>query len=280
MILAKLSVYTNTSHDFATTTSNNGRSSSILLSASASSVGNATAACLSSIKAHSLAEAAWYSNVEQSARSGLYSVTVLTITNIYTNIKATYSLSALPTVFIEKPLTRTPSFAFWTSAITSTSTEIYTLTKVLSPSLPSSLAYEAPCYGPQITSSKDCNVCTLEASNVQLIFWPVVTVSGYRNSTITPTASGIQTGYFSGTPYTSGSVYLKYDKADAFNACGMVGKNHSGAIVTLASEQVSSFRGSDPDFTILPVNFADFNYPYDFAAWYGRPDCENYAFEW
>ena len=138
----------------------------------------------------------------------------------------------------------------------------YTQTMLDTPTLD----YSYPdCTVTQLTSishSGPCGQCTLYANNVQLIYWPVSTVSGHPELTITPTGTNISTGLFNGTPYTSGSVYLKYDMAGAVNSCGGVGKNYPGAVITLRSDAVSSLVGDGTYFhSAETFNYANLNYP-------------------
>ena len=178
------------------------------------------------------------------------------------------------------------SYAIWTSVTTFTTTELNTFTEYIHPSFTvpspdctvpitrsipfSATGTSAPqseqvdpalSYLSQQAPSTQCSNCTIIAKGVQLIYWPVVTVPGNPNLTVTQT--GPLTGYFSGTPYVSGSVYLKYDNVNTEGGCGTAdGPMISGSVVTLASDEVSSIVGDGTYFvdveSFINVNL---NYP-------------------
>lgn len=103
--------------------------------------------------------------------------------------------------------------------------------------------------------------CTISAYNVQLIYWPVSTVPGYPNLTVTSNATEPVTAVVNGTTFTSPTVYLSYDGVFAIDDCTHdVGKSHPGAILGLNPDAVSSIASVHEPPT--KFNFADLNKPY------------------
>lgn len=102
--------------------------------------------------------------------------------------------------------------------------------------------------------------CTIYAGTVQLNYWPVSTVPGHFNLTITPTAIGIVIAVDNGATVTSPTVYLSYEMASAQGNCGnTVGQVFPGAVLSMRSDAVSSIAYHDSRATSL--NYADFNLP-------------------
>lgn len=198
------------------------------------------AAYESSLRAH-------WTSLDQAAKTGAFPRTTV----YYTQTFYSYSLTAFGTYV--SYLSARPSYAWWTTPYYQTL--VYT-------------DYQYPSFTipyPTCHHNVPCGQCTLYADNVQLIYWPVSTVSGHPESTITPT--GTPTGVFNGTSYASGSVYLQYDLAGADNACGPVGNTYPGAVITLRSDDVSSLLGDGTYFyKATSFNFANLNWPYNYEA--------------
>ena len=115
-----------------------------------------------------------------------------------------------------------------------------------------------------------CGRCTFAANQLQLIYFPVTTGSSESTSTAPQIDASLLTGYFDGTPYTSGSVYLKYEKVSATDPCGLVGGVYTGAVITLASDEVSSLIGDGTVFfSAKSFNFADLQYPVPESVYIG-----------
>ena len=129
----------------------------------------------------------------------------------------------------------------------------------------------------QPTCSFNHTPCTLDAPNVQLIYFPVSTVSGNPNLTITPTGTSMPTAVYDGKTYTSGNVYFKYDYISAFDGCFRpVGNSYPGAIVTLRSDAVSSLRNDGTIFVgPYSFNYADLNYPVPYDVWISPLGCND-----
>ena len=120
-----------------------------------------------------------------------------------------------------------------------------------------------------------CGDCTIFGNAVQLVYWPVNTASGNPNSTITPTITGPILAIANGSTYTSPTVYLSYQSVYAANSCGLVGKNYSGAILSLSPNAVSSIRGYHGIEGVRLINYADYNTPIAPSAWLGQGRCIN-----
>ena len=238
-------------------------------------------------------------SIGAAASSGVYSTTVTTYTWIDTETLPAYSLSIYPggsyinsvTILTSGDLTTTidhytvysESYAYSTSYFTSTvliGTDTYTLPETPSFTLPSPTCSLVENTFPVTTgtprSGSSCGMCTLGAADVQLIYWPVETAPGNISSTITRTATDIPTGVYNGTAYPSGSVYLKYDRVSAIDGCGNnVGNIYPGAVVTLASNEVSSLIGDGTYFhSAETFNYANLNYPTPWSVYVQMMGCQ------
>ncbi|KAK4561429.1 hypothetical protein LTR86_004747 [Recurvomyces mirabilis] len=101
------------------------------------------------------------------------------------------------------------------------------------------------------------NYCTITGGTVDLLYWPVATTSlhtigsGLNASLstqiipITHAPNVTRTTVYKGITMTSPSVYVSFDSAWAFDECSQpVGRNHSGSIIAMLPDQVSSIHGS------------------------------------
>ena len=137
-------------------------------------------------------------------------------------------------------------------------------------------------------------------NSLQLLYWPVATTSlhtlGNGTSTeiipLTPHPNATQTAVVDGITITSPTVYISFQTAWATNNCGdPVGKNHTGSLIGLRADEVSSIHGaSGPEFislsqTTSSLHFygtwiaASFNYtnlaltPVPLSAYLDQPSC-------
>ncbi|MCJ1478362.1 hypothetical protein MMC13_007042 [Lambiella insularis] len=244
---------------------------------SSSSLSTTKGACQASQDAWVAASNSFYASVASGRSAGIYSTSVSTVHNPETYTVYSYDLSGVLTETYGKT-TITDQYAVSTVAtITTISTDVWTNTYI-GPS------FDVPFPRCSFTStythstySGECNGCTLVAPNVQLIYFPVSTVPGNPNLTITPTGTSLPTGVYGGKTYTSGNVYFKYDNISAVNGCyAPVGSFYPGAIVTLRSEDVSSLRNDGTYFDgSFSFNYADLNYPVPYEAWIGQFGCAN-----
>ena len=117
-------------------------------------------------------------------------------------------------------------------------------------------------------SSPTCNMdyycgsnCTIRAREVQLIYWPVNTISGYSNLTVAPNATEPVTAMINGTTFTSPTVYLSYNGVSAVDNCeSPIARSYPGAVLSLHPNNVSSIHGLHGGSTRF--DFADLNKPY------------------
>ena len=132
------------------------------------------------------------------------------------------------------------------------------------------------------TGADGCGKCMIFAESVQLLYWPV---SGNHNNSISSTEGGTFTTTSNGITFISPSVYLSYQNVwTSKDFCRATGKNHSGALLTLNPEDVSTrvdlkcqeVNESQISKTIIypsiisrRINYADLNTP--ISANFSRP---------
>ena len=211
------------------------------------------------------------------ASQGFLTPSFKTFTYTATEINYSYDFSGLETITFDTT-TLTDFYAASTVAtITTTELELVTVTYLYPEYTVPFPTCSLPYVKPTFTYSRPCTGCTLVAPNVQLFYFPVSTVSGNPNLTITPTGTSVRTAVYDGNTFTSGSVYLKYDNISAENGCySMVGSFYPGAIVTLRSDEVSSMRNDGTYFDgAYSFNYADLNYPVPYSAWMGQLGCDD-----
>ncbi|KAK3074974.1 hypothetical protein LTR53_002143 [Teratosphaeriaceae sp. CCFEE 6253] len=131
----------------------------------------------------------------------------------------------------------------------------------------------------------------------QLLYWPVATTSlrTTGNATITDVipltgSNATRTAVVDGITITSPTVYISFQTAWAVDDCSSpVGKNHTGSLIALRPDQVSSIHGnSGPQFitqTTSSIHFygtwqaAPFNYtnlaltPVPLSVYLDQPSC-------
>ncbi|KAI7477724.1 hypothetical protein KC351_g8683 [Hortaea werneckii] len=109
------------------------------------------------------------------------------------------------------------------------------------------------------TASNPCtlgcntNYCTVQGGTVDLLYWPVATTSlhvtdGSTSTEIIPITGNpntTSTMLFEGTTLTSPTVYISFETAFALDECSKpVGRNHTGSLIALLPDQVSSIHGA------------------------------------
>ncbi|MCJ1281025.1 hypothetical protein MMC26_000343 [Xylographa opegraphella] len=220
--------------------------------------------CLAAQSSYNGSFAQFTDSVNSAVQAGAYSQSVYASANVITEIipKYSFSLSVVDT--------ETFSYAWttvWTTIIKTIS--ISALTTIDTPTF-------SGTYPLCANTGHTCGGCTIEAASLQLIYWPVSTADGNPSSTILWNGTTPRVGLFSGTPFTSGSVYLKYAAVSAVNSCSVLGGGlRAGPMLTLASNAISSMIGDGTHFTASQsFNYANLNYPYEWAAYTdARADC-------
>lgn len=190
----------------------------------------------------------FYDSVSAANAAGRYSTTVTISKNTNTFVQYSY-------VF-HTPKDGDPSFVTSFPTATDTVTYTNTFTNILSPDYPgSSVTCELGCVF-------DPFRCTISAESVQLIYWPVSTVSGSPNVTVTSNPTELVTAVVDGTTFTSPTVYLSYAAVSAVDGCEhTIGQPHSGAVLSLNPNAVSSMDEL-PHGDFVKFNFADLKKPY------------------
>ena len=211
------------------------------------------------------------------ASQGFFTPSVSTFTHHYTDTDYSYDFSGLETISIDATTVTDVYAASTVATITTTVLQLVTDTYDYPGYSVPFPTCSVPYVQPSFKYSIPCTGCTLVAPNVQLFYFPVSTVSGNPNLTITPTGTSVRTAVYDGNTFTSGSVYLKYDNISAENGCfSMVGSFYPGAIVTLRSDEVSSMRNDGTYFDgAYSFNYADLNYPVPYSAWIGQFGCDD-----
>ena len=149
---------------------------------------------------------------------------------------------------------------------------------VVNPSVCSVLNYEYTgtqsglSLGPGCTA--DCKQCLITGKSVELIYWPIKTMPGHPDITITPTEAELVTATAFGTTFTSPTVYISFDEVWANNRCGALGTTHSGSIIAVTSSDVSTITNEwgiywaigepnppPPSVQASQLNLADLNQP-------------------
>ncbi|KAK0896844.1 hypothetical protein LTR02_011032 [Friedmanniomyces endolithicus] len=87
----------------------------------------------------------------------------------------------------------------------------------------------------------DCGRCTLNGGTVELYYWPSPAPLSTSHPTITEsTSSPLRSTALNGTTLYSPSVYISFQTAFATNSCRRVGRDHTGTMLALRPEDVST----------------------------------------
>ncbi|MCJ1434539.1 hypothetical protein MMC27_003908 [Xylographa pallens] len=220
--------------------------------------------CIASQSSYNKALSQFTDSVNSAVQAGAYPQSIWTSAYVITETIPEYGFSLA--------IVDTENFSYAWTTMWTTKTEtvsINTLTKIDTPTfigIPPLCAH----------AESSCGGCTIAAASLQLIYWPVSTAEGNPSSIILWNGTSPRVGLFNGTPFTSGSVYLKYAAVSAINSCGVLGGGlRAGPMITLASDAVSSLIGNGYYFTAAQsFNYANLNYPYAWVAYTDSlPDC-------
>ncbi|KAK0260045.1 hypothetical protein B0A54_09532 [Friedmanniomyces endolithicus] len=87
----------------------------------------------------------------------------------------------------------------------------------------------------------DCGRCTLNGGTVELYYWPSsVTLSNNRPTITGSIADSPHSTVLNGTTLYSPSVYISFKTAYATNSCHRVGRAHTGTMLALRPQDVST----------------------------------------
>ncbi|KAK5739875.1 hypothetical protein LTR17_004971 [Elasticomyces elasticus] len=137
----------------------------------------------------------------------------------------------------------------------------------------------SPKTGPAVA---DDPVCFVPQASVELLYWPVSTISGDlcgRNAstmTMGPTISGRPNTYVTfNTTLTSPTVYIMLNGRWGYTSAGTTYANQTRVMLPHSSTAVSSYCANNNQTydTPLSVNYADFNYPVPASAYRCQPKC-------
>ena len=112
--------------------------------------------------------------------------------------------------------------------------------------------------------------CYVDASGVELLYWPMTPASGYPNDTVVSNATEVVTAIFEGLTITSPTVVLSYGAIYATDDCGStLGGVYPGRLLTLHPDSVSSLyvQGGPPQHgSPFRFNFEDLNIPHPLSV--------------
>ncbi|KAK4549638.1 hypothetical protein LTR36_004939 [Oleoguttula mirabilis] len=157
-------------------------------------------------------------------------------------ISAWSSTSTASTVAVNREGTFTPVYVFGSEPISiSPSTFAITNSHYVGSFTP-----QPPCCQYTSAWAADCGICEIYGGTVQLLYWPstsATTNGSLTNYTGTITAPPV-TATTLGLTLTSPSVYISFQQAFATNECGAVGQNHTGFVLSMRPQDVSSVVGN------------------------------------
>ncbi|KAK5754053.1 hypothetical protein LTS12_015807 [Elasticomyces elasticus] len=125
-------------------------------------------------------------------------------------------------------------------------------------------------------------VCIVPHASVQLMYWPVSTISGdlcrgnVSTTTMDSTISGKANTYVTlNTTLTSPTVYIAIDGKWGYTSAGATFANQSRFLIPQSSTAVSSLCGKlgGGYGSPLAMDYADFNYPVPARAYRCQPKC-------
>ncbi|KAK0267816.1 hypothetical protein LTR35_015990 [Friedmanniomyces endolithicus] len=124
--------------------------------------------------------------------------------------------------------------------------------------------------------------CFVPEVSVNLLYWPVTTVSGNlcdgsaSTMTMTETSPGrANTIVTLNTTFTSPTVYINVEGTWGYSSAGTRYENRTRILLPQSSANVSSYcsRAMNYPGTLLPVDYANFNYPVPAKAYRCQPKC-------
>lgn len=176
---------------------------------------------------------------------------IFTGTNIYTEYTSTSTASEIAT---NRDGTFTPVYVFGKGVESySIFTDAFTNTDAVGSFTP-----KPPCCSITATQKDNCGICSIDAGSVQLLYWPPSNSSlssNGTNSTSTITAPPVVATTL-GLTLTSPSVYISFNTIYATNDCSYVGHNHTGSVIAMRPQDVSSVVGF-PAYIYEPLNYSN-----------------------
>ena len=159
-----------------------------------------------------------------------------TLSLTYTQTSTDWSSTSTADSVYSSPgqLAVTPVYVFGSAQTITTTTSTYqTITA------PPTYSASPPCCQVTQVITEDCLQCSINGGTVRLLYWPPNTRNGTGSVTAGP--SVITT---LGTTLTSPTVYISFQTVFAENLCTVVGSNHTGSIIGLAPQDVSTIYGN------------------------------------
>ncbi|KAK4549695.1 hypothetical protein LTR36_004996 [Oleoguttula mirabilis] len=169
----------------------------------------------------------------------------------------------------------------WYSYERSTATASTVLTTLSSPGS----ALPPMCGSPSLpitTEEVGDPTCAENFASIQLLYWPVTTISGnlcqgnVSTTTMAPTISGKPNTYVTwNTTLTSPTVYMAFDGTWVYTSAGATYSDQSRLLLPQSSTAVSSLCGKLGGGYYPPqaVDYANFNYPAPASAYRCQPRC-------
>jgi len=157
----------------------------------------------------------------------------LTYTRTSTEYSATSTANSVYSSAGQLPVTPVYLLGSAQTTLTATTTTYQTITA------PPTYSASPPCCQVTQVIMQDCLQCSINGGTVQLLYWP----SNTHNSSVETTA-GPNVITTLGTTLTSPTVYISFQTVFAENLCTAVGGNHTGSIIGLAPQDVSTIYGN------------------------------------
>jgi len=157
----------------------------------------------------------------------------LTYTRTSTEYSATSTANSVYSSAGQLPVTPVYLLGSAQTTLTATTTTYQTITA------PPTYSASSPCCQVTQVITEDCLQCSINGGTVQLLYWPSNTQNGSVETTAGPNVITTL-----GTTLTSPTVYISFQTVFAENLCTAVGGNHTGSIIGLAPQDVSTIYGN------------------------------------
>ncbi|KAK5128415.1 hypothetical protein LTR85_003083 [Meristemomyces frigidus] len=189
--------------------------------------------------------------------SGATLTTKLDIFTEAVTISAWSTTSTASIAAVNREGTYTPVYVFGSEPL-SISYDTYTIAET---NYVGSFTPQPPCCQYTSALADDCGVCEIFGGTVQLLYWPSTSATqngsqtNYTGTITAPPATATTLGL----TLTSPSVYISFQSAFATNACGYVGQNHTGFVISMRPQDVSSVVGYVV-FDYEPLNYTNLDF--------------------
>lgn len=132
-------------------------------------------------------------------------------------------------------------------------------------------APQPSCRYAALKTTNDCGQCSIYGGTVELLFWPPATSSTTAGASVV-TRSAV----WDGVTLFSPTAYISLSTVYASNSCMQVGQNHTGTLLAMRPEDVSTqihIGGKVAAYTYGRVNYADLLGPPPLDDYEAQPSC-------